>query len=97
MTHDEDGPPTVYEQVAVLRRRVTLLTEELKRAVAERDEARAANAGITETADKIAAASVRVMAERDTLRALLREWREADDVTQDLMLRTDAALEGRDE
>ena len=41
MTHDEDGPPTVYEQVAVLRRSLTLLTEELKRAVDERDTLRA--------------------------------------------------------
>ena len=70
------------------------LHAELKRAVAERDEARALAhemrlLHIAET-DKIAA-------ERDTLRALLREWREAHDVTQDLMLRTDAALEGRDE
>jgi hypothetical protein len=40
MSHDENGaPPTVYEQVAVLRRSVTLLTNEVARAVAERDEA----------------------------------------------------------
>ena len=37
--------------------------------IRERDEARAANAGITETADKIAADYVRVMAERDEARA----------------------------
>jgi len=43
-----------------------------------------------------ASCCVEMERERDEARALLREWREADDVTQDLMLRTDAALEGRD-
>jgi len=79
MTHDEDGPPTVYEQVAVLRRRVTLLTEELKRAMDERDEARVDLALATTGAAPVGvyARLAAVEAERDTLRTLLREveWR----------------------
>jgi hypothetical protein len=41
MSHDENGTPSVYEQLALMRRAVTMLTEELTRAGAERDEARA--------------------------------------------------------
>jgi len=41
MTHDEDGPPTVYEQVAVLRRSLTLMAESVRLVEAERDTLRA--------------------------------------------------------
>jgi len=64
-------------------------------ALQERDEARVDLALATTGAAPVGvyARLAAVEAERDILRALLREWREADDVTQDLMLRTDAALE----